>query len=612
MNLQTISYALFIYVASLILLASTVVLHAGVPGEVNYQGRLVDGDGVGVDGEVAMEVRVYDAAEGGVVVYEEDLGVVQVVDGVYSFRFGGDGIAEVLGGERYLALVVDGAEESVRTRLLAVPYAMVAGRSETSADAQVLVGELATLSGTVGTVGEAVATMNGTVGGLSSAVGDLESVVEDLDGQFRVIDVGGAIDFGDVPEGTTAMSVVVIRNAGFGKLTVDSVEAGGAFSAGWSGEIAGWGEMGVEVEFSPTAQEVYSGTVSVASNAESGAGTVAVSGRGVAVTRIIELAGEMAFGDVPVGATVVRGLTIRNKGNTGLTVGGVTYPPVFSGGNFSGVIPPGGEEVVEVGFSPAAGVAYGGNVTVASDATGGVAVIAVSGFGLAAPGGMVAVDGGTMPAGSVFAGEVVGDLFVDENEVTKELWEIVRDWAVANGYPQLSAVGNGLSASHPAYGMDWYDAILWCNARSEREGLTPVYVSGGQVLRTTGVEPGINAAANGYRLPTVPEWEWCARGGGFAQEFVYSGSNTLDTVGWYFGNSPSGSKEVGTKAGNELGLNDLSGNVMEWVYTGTVEKYAAGGSWFDDADACRVSSRLTVSATTFGDDTLGLRTVRDR
>jgi formylglycine-generating enzyme required for sulfatase activity len=506
-----------------------------------------------------------------------------------------------------VALEIDGVEEAVRTRLLAVPYAMVAARSE---DAQQLVGEVTTLSGSVGKVETAVASLNGTVSGLSSTVEGVSSTVGELDGEFRVIDLGAAIDFGDVPEGTTVSRMLEVRNAGFGKLVVGSVTTGGAFAAEWSGEIPGWGTQEVEVSFSPTAQQSYAGSIAVASDAEKGPGSVEVLGRGVARTRIIELVGNLAFGDVPVGATVTRPLTIRNNGNVALTVGAITYPPVFSGESAGGVIEPGGELVRDVRFSPQAGVAYSGNVTVTSDATAGAGSIGASGFGLTSPSGMVAVDGGTMPAGSVFAGQSAGDLYVDKNEVTKELWEIVRDWAVANGYEDLASVGKGLSASHPAFSMNWYHAILWCNARSEREGLTPVYVDGsGDVLKVSGVEPEVNPAANGYRLPTALEWEWAARGGVFSQGFVYSGADDLDLVGWYHGNSPSGSKEVGTKSSNELGLKDMSGNLMEWVFTDSVEKYAAGGSWFDDAESCTVESRL---ATTFGDDTVGLRTVRAR
>jgi hypothetical protein len=86
-----------------------------------------------------MEVRVYDAPEGGNLTYSDYIGSVMVTDGIYSFRFGsnGEGIAAALTGQDYLALSVNGIEETTRTRLLAVPYAIK------SADAQATIAVLA-------------------------------------------------------------------------------------------------------------------------------------------------------------------------------------------------------------------------------------------------------------------------------------------------------------------------------------------------------------------------------------------------------------------------------------------------------------------------------------
>lgn len=67
-----------------------------------------------------------------------------------------------------------------------------------------------------------------------------------------------------------------------------------------------------------------------------------------------------------------------------------------------------------------------------------------------------------------------------------------------------------------------------------------------------------------FRLPTKAEWEFAARGGNSSQGYKYSGSNNIDDVVWYESNSNSNTHEVGTKAPNELGLYDMSGNVFEW------------------------------------------------
>ena len=67
-----------------------------------------------------------------------------------------------------------------------------------------------------------------------------------------------------------------------------------------------------------------------------------------------------------------------------------------------------------------------------------------------------------------------------------------------------------------------------------------------------------------FRLPTEAEWEYAARGGKRSKGYIYAGSNNLDEVAWYGDNSGSITHPVGTKAPNELGLYDMSGNVLEW------------------------------------------------
>ena len=67
-----------------------------------------------------------------------------------------------------------------------------------------------------------------------------------------------------------------------------------------------------------------------------------------------------------------------------------------------------------------------------------------------------------------------------------------------------------------------------------------------------------------FRLPTEAEWEFAARGGNLSQGYTYAGSDDIDEVAWYSGNSGSVSHAVGTKAPNELGIYDMCGNVNEW------------------------------------------------
>lgn len=215
---------------------------------------------------------------------------------------------------------------------------------------------------------------------------------------------------------------------------------------------------------------------------------------------------------------------------------------------------------------------------------------------------MIKVEGGTFDmkekVSSGFLGlsskEIVqrttlSDYYIGETQVTQALWQAVM------GSNPSSFKGDRL----PVESVSWDDCQKFIRKLNSITG-------------------------KHFRLPTEAEWEFAARGGNYSKGYEYSGSDNLDDVAWYDGNSGK-PHDVATKQANELGIYDMSGNVWEWCqdWYGDYSRSAQtnptgpnsgsnrvfrGGSWFNFARGCRVSNR-NCYAPDYRFNFLGLRLV---
>ena len=177
-------------------------------------------------------------------------------------------------------------------------------------------------------------------------------------------------------------------------------------------------------------------------------------------------------------------------------------------------------------------------------------------------------------------GVKLNDFYISKNEVNQALW-----YAIMGKYPS-----HFRNITFPVESVSWEEVQVFINK--------------------------LNAITNKkYRLPTEAEWEYAANGGSYSRSYIYSGSDDVNAVAWYYDNSKGKTHEVSQKKVNELGICDMSGNVAEFcadyyqsdfyktstfsnpvcVCSEDDQVVVRGGSWGSVSSYCCVENRAKIN-----------------